>query len=107
MVCDREADINHLFAFRPDNVHLLVRSAQARALTTGGSLPAYCASLPERARETVQVPAKAGQPAREATVALRFGSVSLKRPAHSTDKDLPDAVSVWVVDVQEIDPPAG
>jgi hypothetical protein len=107
MVCDREADINHLFAFRPGNVHLLVRSAQARALTSGGLLPDYCASLAEQARETIDVPARGNQPAREATVALRFGPVSLKRPAHSPDKGLPDAVSLWVVDVREIDPPAG
>ena len=107
MVCDREADINHLFACRPANVHLLVRSAQPRTLTTGGLLPDYCARVPEQARETINVPAKAGQPAREATVALRFGPVSLKRPANSPDKDLPAAVSLWVVDVQEIDPPEG
>jgi hypothetical protein len=72
MVCDREADINHLFACRPANVHLLVRSAQPRALTSGGLLPDHRASLPEQARETIDVPAKGNQPAREATVALRF-----------------------------------
>jgi hypothetical protein len=107
MVCDREADINHLFVFRPANVHLLVRSAQARALTSGGWLPDYCASLPEQARETIDVPAKGNQPARKATVALRFGPVSLKRPKDSRDKNLPAAVSLRVVDVNEIDPPEG
>jgi hypothetical protein len=107
MVCDREADINHLFACRPANVHLLVRSAQPRTRTTGGLLPDYCARLPEQARETIEVPARGNQPARQATVAMRFGPVSLKRPKNSPDKELAEAVSLWVVDVREVDPPKG
>jgi len=107
MVGDREGDIYHLFAHRPANVHLLVRSAQPRALAAGGLLPDYCAALTEQARETVDVPAKGKQPARKATVAMRYGPVSLKRPANSPDKDQPETVSLWVVDVQEIDPPEG
>ena len=77
MVGDREGDIYHLLANRPANVHLLVRSAQPRALTAGGLLPDYCAALPEQARETIDVPAKGKQPARKATVAMRYGPVSL------------------------------
>jgi hypothetical protein len=107
MVGDREGDIYHLFAHRPANVHLLVRSAQLRSLATGGLLPDYCAALPEQARETIDVPAKGKQPARKATVAMRFGPISLKRPAMSPDKDQPETVLLWVVDVQEIDPPEG
>jgi hypothetical protein len=107
MVGDREGDIYHLLANRPVNVHLLVRSAQPRALTAGGLLPDYCAALPEQARETIDVPAKGKQPARKATVAMRYGPVSLKRPASSSDKGQPETVSLWVVDVREIDPPEG
>ena len=107
MVGDREGDIYHLLANRPANVHLLVRSAQPRALTAGGLLPDYCAALPEQARETIDVPAKGKQPARKATVAMRYGPVSLKRPANSSDNGQPETVSLWVVDVQEIDPPEG
>ena len=76
MVGDREGDIYHLLANRPANVHLLVRSAQPRALTAGGLLPDYCAALPEQARETIDVPAKGKQPARKATVAMRYGPVT-------------------------------
>jgi hypothetical protein len=107
MVGDREGDIYHLFANRPANVHLLVRSARPRALATGGLLPEHCVALSEQARETIDVPAKAKQPAREATVAMRFGPVSLKRPVHSPDKDQPQTVPLWVVDVHEVDPPKG
>jgi Transposase DDE domain len=107
MVGDHEGDIYHLFAHRPANVHLLVRSAQPRTLATGGLLPDHCAALPEQARETIDVPAKGKQPARKATVAMRFGPISLKRPAMSPDKGQPEMVPLWVVDVQEIDPPEG
>ena len=75
MVGDRESDIYDLLARRPANVHLLVRSAHPRALTTGGLLPEHCAALPEQARETIEVPAKGKQPARKATVAMRYGPV--------------------------------
>lgn len=107
MVGDRESDINHLFACRPANVHLLVRSAQPRAVAEGGLLPDYCASLPEVVRETIDVAAKGNQPARKATVALRFGPATVKRPASSPDKGLPETVALRVVDVQEINPPGG
>ena len=107
MVCDREGDIFHLFANRPANVHLLVRSNQPRTLMEGGLLPGHCAALPEQARETILVPAKGKHPAREATVALRFGPVMLKRPVNAPDKDQAAAIALWVVDIREIDPPEG
>ncbi|MSP02917.1 MAG: hypothetical protein EXR07_18020 [Acetobacteraceae bacterium] len=44
MVCGREGDIFHLFANRPANVHLLVRSNQPRTLMEGGLLPVHCAA---------------------------------------------------------------
>ena len=106
-VCDREGDIFHLFANRPANVHLLVRAAQDRALAEGGRLPAYCAGLPEQARETIAVPAKGKQPARTAIVALRFGPATLVRPKGTADKNQAGTVPLWVVDVQEADPPEG
>jgi hypothetical protein len=107
MVCDREGDIFHLFANRPANVDLLVRSNQPRTLTEGGLLPDHCAGLPEQARETINVPAKGNHPAREATVASRFGPIALKCPVNSPDKGHAVTVPLWVVDVREIDPPGG
>lgn len=113
VVGDRESDIYDLFARRPANVHLLCRSAQARAITSGGLLPAYCATLPEQARDTIDVPAKGKQAARQATVALRFGAVSLKHPAGQRQVAGPETteraktIDLWVVDVQEVNPPHG
>jgi Transposase DDE domain len=107
MVGDRESDIYDLFARRPANVHLLCRSAHPRAMTTGGLLPAHCAALPEQGRETIEVPPKGSHKARQATVALRFGAIGLTRPTRPGVKDQVKAVSLWVVDVSEVDPPPG
>jgi len=107
MVGDREGDIYHLFANRPANVDLLVRSAQNRSLAEGGSLAVLCAGLPEQARETIDVPPKGGKSARKATVALRFSPATLKRPTSSPDKGQARTVPLWVVDVSEVDPPDG
>lgn len=107
MVGDRESDIYTLFANRPPGVHLLCRSAQDRAITTGGLLAAHCDGLPEQGRETVAVAPKGSQTARMATVALRFDAISLKRRPGAAHAALPKTVSLWVVDVREVDPPAG
>ena len=107
MVADRESDIYTLFANRPPGVHLLCRSAQDRAITTGGLLAAHCDGLPEQGRETVAVAPKGSQTARMATVALRFDAISLKRRPGAAHAALPKTVSLWVVDVREVDPPAG
>jgi hypothetical protein len=111
MVGDRECDIYDLFARRPANVHLLCRSGQARATGSGALLAAHCAALAEQGRETIEVPPKgrhkARQGKRSATVALRFGAVTLTRPTRPGVKGQAKAVSLWVVDVSEVDPPAG
>ncbi|MSP00372.1 MAG: hypothetical protein EXR07_04870 [Acetobacteraceae bacterium] len=94
-------------ANRPANVHVLIRSSQPRVLAEGGCLPAYCAALPEQARETIDVPAKGKHSPRKAAVAPRFGPATLVRPEKTPDKDEARTVPLWVVDVQEIDPPNG
>jgi hypothetical protein len=104
MIGDRESDIYDLFARRPANVHLLCRSGQARATGSGVLLAA-------QGRETIEVPPngshKARQGARSATVALRFGAVTLMRPTRPGVKGQAKTVSLWVAYVSEVDPPAG
>jgi hypothetical protein len=105
MVEDREGDIYDQFARRPENVHLLVRAAQDRALEADQTLFAHCIGWPERARYPVEVPSKAGRPGRTAMVAVRFGEVVLRRPA-GAGKALPATITLRVVDVSEVDPPS-
>jgi hypothetical protein len=106
MVADRESDIYDLFARRPANVHLLCRSMHDRILTNGTPLSESCAGWQEQSRYTVHVPVRGTRPERQATVRLRFGTVSLRRPA-SAAEDRADALILSVVDVAEIAPPAG
>ena len=104
VVEDREGDCFDQFGRRPDNVHLLVRAAQNRSAAGGGKLFDICAGWPEAGRTTIEVPAKHGKgqrAARTAVVAVRFGEVTLTRPA-TAGKTLPKQLTVRVVDVREV-----
>ena len=104
VVADRESDIYEQFARRPAGVHLLTRAAQDRSLADAGRLFATIDAWPEQNRETIVLPALAGRREREACLALRFGKVSLRRPA-TADGKLAASVDVFVVDVTEVDAP--
>jgi Transposase DDE domain len=106
MVADRESDIYDLFARHPATVQLLCRSSSDRLLSDGSLLSNRCAEWGEAERYTIQVPVRGTRPERQANVSLRFGSVSLRRPDGAAT-DRPEAVTVAVVDVCEIDPPDG
>ncbi len=107
-VCDREGDIYEMFAAkRPANAHLLVRAAQDRCLADGSHMFAKAAALAEQDRYQIEVPAKALQKKRRATVAVGFGAIEIKRPARAPRGTLPDSVALTLVVVREIDPPAG
>ena len=102
VVGGRESDIFGLFAGRCGNVHLLVRAAQNRGLEDGGRLFKTVRGWPVQDRYAIDVPVKPGQIARRAVVALRFGAVSLKRPATSP-KHWPLRIDLHAVDVFEED----
>jgi hypothetical protein len=107
LISDRESDIYAAFAQRPAGAHMVVRAAQDRSLEDGGRLFAMTDALPEAGRAKLDLPAKPGRCAREATLAARFARVEMKRPRNSVDKGLPETLSLWFVDVREVDPPAG
>jgi hypothetical protein len=107
VVGDRENDIYSCFARRPAGVDLIVRAAQDRALVEDASLFASAAAWPELTRMQVKVaPRRIGDRGRIATVALRAGPVTLKRPRHGFAKTDPETVSMTLVEAREIDPPA-
>jgi hypothetical protein len=108
VIADRESDIFETFAYRPAGVELLVRAAQDRAIEDGGRLFATIDALPEAGRRKLELPARGGRKARTAMMAVRSARVELARPvSRRTPKALARTVSVSVVDVREIDPPAG
>jgi len=102
MIAGRESDIYAAFARRPAGVDLLVRAAQDRALDDGGRLFARLDAQRAAGRMSIDVPAKPGQKARTAILAVRFLSVELKRPRSALRCDAPPAVSLSLVDTREI-----
>jgi hypothetical protein len=107
VVGDRENDIYSCFARRPAGVDLIVRAAQDRALVEDASLFASAAAWPELTQMLVKVgPRRVGDRGRIATVALRAGPVTLKRPRHGFATTDPETVSMTLVEAREINPPA-
>lgn len=103
IVADRESDIYEEWARLPDErCHLITRASRDRAVD-GGRLFSIADRWPERDRYTLSLPARAGQPAREAVVSLRFGAVTIKRPRQCSDRNAPPEIALWLVDVCEID----
>ena len=107
VVADREGDIYAAFASRPPEVELLVRAQTDRGLADDGYLYAHLDNLAVAEHFTLDLPAVPGRAARRATMALRYASVTLRRPRNSPDHHLPASLALHALDVREIDPPAG
>jgi hypothetical protein len=105
---DREADVYDLFLQeRPSGVDLLVRAAWNRRVDHPERyLWTKVAAQPVVATLTVRVPRRGPQPARQATVAVRWCLVLLGPPTHRTAEKLP-SIAVWAVQAVEEQPPAG
>lgn len=99
---DREADIYDLFLVaRPKNVDLLIRAAQNRNVETADgwgveSLLEQVAAQEVATTIQIQVPRRQQQPARQATLTLRYCKVTLCAPQYRASEHLPP-VDIWVV----------
>jgi hypothetical protein len=110
VVCigDREADVYDLFLQeRPAGVDLLVRASWNRWVDPPARYvwPKVEAS-PAVATLAVRVPRREAQPARQATVTVRWCWVLLCPPTHRRAEKLP-TLAVWAVLAREEPPPAG
>jgi len=105
---DREADVYDLLvAPRPPGVEILIRAAWDRRVEHPEQyLWATVTAWPVAATLPVHVPRHEEQPARQATVSLRYGAVTVRPPRHRRAEQLP-AVHVWAVYVLEEQPPTG
>ncbi len=105
---DREADVSDLFlVVRPPGVDLLIRAAQdRRAEHPDQYLWAAMATAAIAATVTVAMGARAGQPARNVTLTVRWQQVTLRPPKGRAKEHLPN-VTVWAVWAIERDPPLG
>ena len=114
MIADRESDIYEVFArvpqLRPEGArtHVLVRCHHDRVLgDEGGRLHARIAAWPQAGRTCFELDARPGRPARDVTLAVRFGEVTLRQPKLGADPKDPPQIALRLVEVREIDPPAG
>jgi hypothetical protein len=109
-VCgDREADIYELYdqvQAQPPNLHVLVRSQHHGRLTDGTELWESVAAAPLGGTMLVKVPRRKDQPAREATLELRWLTVEVRPPAVALKKSWP-ALQLCAVLAQEVGAPAG
>jgi hypothetical protein len=108
---DRGADLfDFLTACRRQECHFLVRADQDRCVVTPEETASYlirfAATLPAQGERTIAIPARLGQPAREARLSIGFSPVTLQAPAQPRGTGR-TPLSAWVVRVVEGDPPAG
>ncbi len=109
-VADREGDLYDLFqqALAPGagpTVHLLVRAQHDRQVAhPQKSLWDFLAAQRVSARLQIKVPRQDGQPARLATLAIRFAPVTLRPPCLKEDQP---PLTLWAVEAREVRPPRG
>jgi len=106
-VGDRGSDLYGFFEeCRNQRCDFLVRAAQNRSAETEDGTHTYlltwARTLPAQAEQVLVLPARHGQPAREARVQIGFGAGRVRAPK---EWPRPGSISVWVVRVWEIDPP--
>jgi hypothetical protein len=107
VIGDRESDIYEEFDRIPDgHTHLLTRACRDRALVGGGQLFAIADTWSIQHAFELKLRAQPGRPARTARVALRFGEVTIKRPGRCSDPAASRQLTLRLVEVKELDPPA-
>jgi Transposase DDE domain len=110
VIADREGDIYEEFACRPVETELLIRAHHDRILEDGGALYGCMEDVAELGRETIDLPANPGRPARKVVLALRARKVTLVRPKRNHPAEaakLPESVTLTLVEAREVDPPDG
>jgi hypothetical protein len=100
---DRESDIFALYASAAEqDYHVIARSMHDRKLADTTGLYAATETMAPVERRTIELPARAQRPARQADLELRFGRVELARPQSKFLRHLPKSLHLAIVDVREI-----
>src|SRR6266571_4381610 len=106
-VGDREADVYDVLAApRPPGVDLLIRASWNRCVNAPQRYVwDTVVAQPVAAQILLHVPRRGPQPAREATLALRYCPLTLCPPQHRKAEGLP-AITLWALQACEVEPPA-
>jgi hypothetical protein len=107
---DREGDIYEKWARLPDaRTHLLTRACRDRSLVGGGRLFVTMEAFPEAHRCEIDLPARSNKnrSARRAKLAVRFGSVRIRRSGNCSDPAAPPEIELYAIEVRELDAPPG
>jgi hypothetical protein len=108
VVADRESDIYSMFARRPAQIDLVVRATHDRILAEGGNLLAAPAAWPVLGRAQVKIaPKRPGDKGRTASVTVKAGTVTIKRPRSTPDRHEPKTLTLGLVEVCEDATPKG
>jgi hypothetical protein len=103
VAADREGDIYPLFSRRPESIDLVVRASHDRVLVGKGTLFAAPAAWPVLGTAAVKVaPRRPGDKGRTATVAIKAGSVTIKRPQTAPNRNEAPALTLGLVEVREV-----
>jgi hypothetical protein len=105
IIQDREGDIFDQFCLIPDQrTHLIVRSRNDRNLADGGKLYARLKSAAVLGSYTVNIPGDIRRRRKKGTakVTVKCVPATLSKPSDSRDGTLPESVSLYAIEVMEI-----
>jgi hypothetical protein len=109
VLTDREGDIYEMYdqtQVGPFNLHSLIRAQHDRNLEGHQKLWTWMGAQPLGDTRTIDLPRHHGQPARKATVELRWSPITIDAPKVGCKTSWP-ALQLWAVWVHESEPPAG
>jgi Transposase DNA-binding/Transposase DDE domain len=107
IIQDREGDIYDQICIIPDGrTHFIIRSRDNRKLADGGRLYEHLAAASVAGTYAVKVfgDIRKGKVKRVAQVAVKYSEVTIARPAKSNSKELPPSITLYAVEVKEINP---
>jgi hypothetical protein len=116
LLADRESDIYEEWALLPTrgregrgqegpDFDLITRARGDRKLAGGGMLFTAAAAWSEAGRSEIKIVARKDRKARKAVLVLKFGEVTIKKPASCKTEGMPAAITLRLVEVAEIAAP--
>lgn len=109
VITDREGDLYEMHDAAqnsPSNLQTLIRAQHDRNLESHQKLWAFMAQQTGCSIRTITVPRRRGQPARTATLEVRWSPITIESPKVGCKKGWP-SLSLWAVWAHEPNPPAG